>query len=204
MQHLHTEPVWKAPSNVTRMDPLSQPLRHQKTQGKVTIKDKTLCQRKDGNPHLALNVCTCMCIYINVYIYLYTMEHIHSHWTIQCFCIFIKLWSHHDTQFWNTSSTSKTNTLPVALLFFVHPPTLGKTNLLSVSIGAHLGHFRSDVTRNGLKWLPSCNVTQARANHIVAGNTSLIPVAKYLTIWTDMFSQSEARQFCSLSYTFPD
>lgn len=29
--------------------------------------------------------------------------------------------------------TSKTNTLPVALLFFVHPPTLGNINLLSVS-----------------------------------------------------------------------
>lgn len=102
------------------------------------------------------------------------MEHIHSHCAIQCFCIFIVILLLLQKQM-----------LYLLLLFFVHPPTLGNIHLLSVSADVPTVGI-SDHMQHVMAWNGSLPLTYARANHIVANNTSLISVAKYLTIWTDI------------------
>lgn len=129
--YLHTEPVWEAPSNVTRMDPLSQTLRHQKTQGKVTIKDK------NSMPEEGWKTFILFCISLHVCVYTLTLFIYHGTYPLTlCNSVFLyihKVMKPSRYSILEYSYYFKNNALPVALLFFVHPPTLGNINLLSIS-----------------------------------------------------------------------
>lgn len=138
-----------------------------------------------------------LCISLHVCVYTLTLFIYHGTYPLTlCNSVFLYIHSY-------TPITSKTNALPVASLFCPSSYTGKHSPPLCLCRCAHRGHFRSYAARNGLKWLPSPNICQSQPH---CSKQHLTYICGQVSHHMDryLFSQSEARQFCPLSYAFPD